>query len=56
MTNIFPSDCIFREGVIRYIESYQDLFPPINLTVRGLGADGQKWFEVSNPGVPRAPL
>ena len=48
--NIFPSDCIFREGVIRYIDSYQYVFPPINLTVCGLGADGSRWFEVSNPG------
>ena len=40
---------IQRRGYIHYIDSYQYLFPPINLTVCGLGTDGSKWFEVSNP-------
>ena len=56
MTEYIPFRLHIQGRVIRYIDSYQYLFPPINLTVCGLGADGSKWFEVSNPGVLRAPL
>ena len=40
---------MFREEVIRYIDSYQYLFTLINLTICGLGADGSNLLEVSDP-------
>ena len=32
--NIFPSDCIFREGGISYMESYQYVFILIDLMIQ----------------------
>ena len=56
MTEYIPFRLHIQRRGYRYIDSYQYLFPPINLTVCDLGADGSKWFEVSNAGALRTPL